>query len=255
MRISFIWLLLSLLIEPASAQEIKMSQTAPLEQIYGESMEDDALLPMNDLDMDFGYALYETTVNVGEENPTLTVENIRDYAVVYIDNQLQGYLKASKKDLATKLSPGIHKLSIYVENIGRITYGPEILDNSKGIYGSITLGDSELKDWKMTPLNVKECTINSLSFTENSSSIPCFHKGNVSIDNPTQATFLNISGWGMGEVWINEQYLGAYWEENAERTLAIPAGTLVEGSNEVIVFELKNNEQTSMSLIDKPIFK
>ena len=35
----------------------------------------------------------------------------------------------------TNLPIGIHKLSIYTENIGRITYGPEILDNSKGIYG------------------------------------------------------------------------------------------------------------------------
>lgn len=51
-----------------------MSQTAPLEQVYGETVEDDALLPMNELDMDFGYALYETTVDVEEENPTLTIE-------------------------------------------------------------------------------------------------------------------------------------------------------------------------------------
>ena len=28
-------------------------------------------------------ALYETTVDVEEENPTLTIENVRDYAVVY----------------------------------------------------------------------------------------------------------------------------------------------------------------------------
>ena len=29
---------------------------------------------MNELDMDFGYALYETTVDVEEENPTLTMK-------------------------------------------------------------------------------------------------------------------------------------------------------------------------------------
>lgn len=57
-----------------SSTRDKMSQTAPLEQVYGETVEDDALLPMNELDMDFGYALYETTVDVEEENPTLTIE-------------------------------------------------------------------------------------------------------------------------------------------------------------------------------------
>ena len=64
-----------------------------------------------------------------------------------------------------------------------------------------------------------------------------------------------MSGWGMGEVWINGQYLGAYWEENTEKTLEIPAGALIAGNNEIVVFELKNNEQASMTLTDKPIFK
>ena len=65
----------------SSTRDKKCHKTAPLEQVYGETVEDDALLPMNELDMDFGYALYETTVDVEEENPTLTIENVRDYAV------------------------------------------------------------------------------------------------------------------------------------------------------------------------------
>ena len=95
MKLFLLWVLLLLPVGPAAAQEIKMSQTAPLEQVYGETVEDDALLPMNELDMDFGYALYETTVDVEEENPTLTIENVRDYAVVYADGNLQGYLNDS----------------------------------------------------------------------------------------------------------------------------------------------------------------
>lgn len=102
MKLFLLWALLLLPVGPAAAQEIKMSQTAPLEQVYGETVEDDALLPMNELDMDFGYALYETTVDVEEENPTLTIENVRDYAVVYADGKLQGYLKDSSKSLKTK---------------------------------------------------------------------------------------------------------------------------------------------------------
>ena len=176
MKLFLLWALLLLPVGPAAAQEIKMSQTAPLEQVYGETVEDDALLPMNELDMDFGYALYETTVDVEEENPTLTIENVRDYAVVYADGKLQGYLKDSSKSLKTNLPIGIHKLSIYTENIGRITYGPEILDNSKGIYGSITLGKTDLEGWKMTPLEIKECDVAGITFKEGTSSIPCFRK-------------------------------------------------------------------------------
>ena len=43
-----------------------------------------------------------------EENPTLTIENVRDYAVVYADGKLQGYLKDSSKSLSL-----IHILPIY----------------------------------------------------------------------------------------------------------------------------------------------
>ena len=94
-----------------------------------------------------------------------------------------------------------------------------------------------------------------ITFKEGTSSIPCFRKGCVTVSNPAQETFLDVSGWGMGEVWINGQYLGAYWEENAEKTLEIPTGALIAGNNEIVVFELKNNEQASMTLTDKPIFK
>ena len=107
MKLFLLWALLLLPVGPAAAQEIKMSQTAPLEQVYGETVEDDALLPMNELDMDFGYALYETTVDVEEENPTLTIENVRDYAAVYADGKLQGYLKDSSKSLKTNIDQHI----------------------------------------------------------------------------------------------------------------------------------------------------
>ena len=34
-----------------------------------------------------------------------------------------------------------------------------------------------------------------------------------------------------------------------------PGDALIAGNNEIVVFELKNNEQASMTLTDKPIFK
>jgi len=40
-------------------------------------------------------------------------------------------------------------LRIYAENIGRITYGPEILDNLKGLFGRITLDGEALSGWKI----------------------------------------------------------------------------------------------------------
>ncbi len=79
---SFSLILGLLFMTSVSAQEIQMSETASLEQIYGEVQEAQELLPMNELGIEFGYALYETTVTAGEKNPVLALENVRDYASV-----------------------------------------------------------------------------------------------------------------------------------------------------------------------------
>ena len=59
---SFSFILSLLFLTSVSAQEIQMSETASLEQIYGEVQEAEELLPMNELGLEFGYALYEATI-------------------------------------------------------------------------------------------------------------------------------------------------------------------------------------------------
>lgn len=54
---SFSLILGLLFMTSVSAQEIQMSETASLEQIYGEVQEAQELLPMNELGIEFGYAL------------------------------------------------------------------------------------------------------------------------------------------------------------------------------------------------------
>lgn len=94
---SFSFILSLLFLTSVSAQEIQMSETASLEQIYGEVQEAEELLPMNELGIEFGYALYEATITAEEENPVLMVENVRDYAAVYVDGKLQGWMTEEKK--------------------------------------------------------------------------------------------------------------------------------------------------------------
>ena len=57
MKLFLLWVLFLLLpVGPAAAQD-KMSQTSSKwNKFHGETVADDALLPMNELDMDFGYA-------------------------------------------------------------------------------------------------------------------------------------------------------------------------------------------------------
>ena len=239
----------------AGAQEIPMTATASLQSAYGETVESESLLPFNNLDIEFGYMLYQTQLTINETDALLEVENVRDYAVVYLDHMLQGTLTDSRKRLHLPASPGTYTLRLYVENIGRITYGPEILDNFKGLFGSISLDGEEIRDWVITQLKVRDCSPGNWVFSdEKENKLPAFHRGSFQMD-AVRDSYLDISGWGMGEVWINDNYIGSYWEEEKQQSIQVPADILLPGSNEVVVFELKNNNQEAMRLSEKPVFK
>jgi beta-galactosidase len=232
-----------------------MSRSASLEQVYGDVTESENLLPFNDLNMEFGYVLYQAEIKVKPEETLLELENVRDYAVVYLNDKLQGTVTDDHKKLTLNISPGTYTLKLYAENIGRITYGPEILDNSRGLFGSININGAEIENWTIIPLGIKSCDVNSLQFSsQNTNGAPSFHKGYFDITEPEE-TYLNISGWGMGEVWINGAYLGSYWEEEKQQSIQIPANILVKGKNEVVIFDLKNNKQELLRLSGKPLFK
>lgn len=246
---------LFLLTNVLHSQEIRMSQKASLEQVYGEVTESESLLPFNDLGIEFGYVLYQAEINIESEDIVLQLENVRDYAVVYLNDELQGTVTDNRKKLTLNAASGKYTLKLYAENIGRITYGPEILDNSKGLFGSINLDGEEIANWTITILGIKDCDVNNLQFEDKSeNSLPSFHKGSFEIAEPKD-TYLDISGWGMGEVWINGQYSGSYWEEEKQQSIQIPSSVLVKGKNELVVFDLKNNEQEILRLSDTPVFK
>ncbi|NDV79182.1 hypothetical protein [Dysgonomonas sp. 511] len=237
------------------AQEIKMTQTASLEQVYGETLEENTPMPFDELDMENGYILYQVEIDTETKDALLEVDNIRDFAAVYINGSLQGTLTDSQRKLELNVPPGKYTLCLYVENIGRITYGPEILDNSKGLFGSVFIDGAEITGWKMTELKIKETDVTTLTFNETAADkSPAFFKGEFDIDAPKDC-YLDISGWGMGEVWINGIYAGSFWEGEKQQSIQIPSSALNSEKNYVVVFDIKNNGAGSMKLVDSPVFK
>ncbi len=240
---------------PAQEQTVRLSETADLEQVYADSQRSNQLLAMNDLNMEFGYVLYSFVVrSESGRQASLQLENIRDYAAVYVNNILAGTLTDEHKSLTLDLPEGESTVGLYVENIGRITYGPEILDNSKGLFGKALLDGTEIQEWQITSLNIRDCEVANLKFSPGSAlKLPGFYRGYVTIDKPEQS-YLDITGWGMGEVWVNGQHLGSYWEEEAQKSIPMPAAVLKKGKNEVVVFDLKNNGVDSIRVTNQPVF-
>ena len=101
---------------------------------------------------------------------------------------------------------------------------------------------------------IRDCDVEELQFTPcQTKQSPCFYRGTFEIETPTDI-FLDTSGWGMGEVWINGQYIGSIWENITQRTIPVPAAILAKGINRVVVFVLKNNCRQVVRLSEKAIF-
>lgn len=238
-----------------SAQMIRMTEKASINQIYGDTYQSEELMSMNELGIDLGYVLYESTISTDKYETELKIENVRDFAMIYIDGKPIGDMTGENNSISFQVDSGNHRLQIYVENIGRITYGPEIMDNSRGLFGEAFLNETPIKNWEMTILKVKDSDISNLQYSNCIENLmPGFYKGTFIIETPHD-TNIDISSWGMGEIWINNQYVGSYWNENTEQSVAIPISVLNKGENNIIIFELKNITDSTIKLSDKPIFK
>lgn len=251
-------LFLFLLAGDAISQNISIdfTETAPLEQVYGKAVQSPNLISFNDLNIEFGYVLYQTEIDVETENKALLqVENVRDYAAIYINDKYVGSITSEKNNISISLSPGKSVLKLYVENIGRITYGPEILDNSKGLFGKVTFDKKPLNNWTIIPLKVKGYDIHNLTFNSTESRIyPCFLKATFPLEN-IKDYHLDLTGWGMVEVWVNNKYAGSYWEEEAQKSIPLPQSIFIKGKNEIVLYEMKPNEILKVCLTDNPVFK
>jgi beta-galactosidase len=85
-----------------------------------------------------------------------------------------------------------------------------------------------------------------------SANTPVLRKGSFQINNVGD-TYLDMSNWGKGSVWVNGHHLGRYWNVGPQQTVYVPIEWLKKGRNEVVVFELLKPSQTILKGIDKPI--
>jgi beta-galactosidase len=211
--------------------------------------------PMEYLNQDYGFILYRTKL-VGEHSGRLTITDLHDYANIYVDDKYLGALDRAKKEESIEIPasrPAAGRLDILVEAMGRINYGDRLIDR-KGITDRVTLGRMTLMDWEVFPLPLDERFLAALKFAADrpggsdggrsaggasSAGIrpAMFFRGRFGLKE-TGDTYLDMSGWSKGVVWVNGHNLGRYWEIGPQRRLFCPAPFLKKGENEVLVFDL-----------------
>jgi beta-galactosidase GanA len=134
-------------------------------------------------------------------------------------------------------------LEILVEGMGRINYGQSMIDR-KGITDRVTLNGMTLMNWQVYNLSLDDAFIGGLkrSYPDTARRGYFFH-GTFSCGAPAD-TYIDMSGYEKGVVWVNGHNLGRYWNIGPQQRLYCPAPWLKKGGNEILVFDLHRREPT-----------
>ncbi|MBR5519952.1 MAG: beta-galactosidase, partial [Clostridia bacterium] len=213
-------------------------------------------MTMEELGVDFGYTLYETVIDYAVEDRPLEIDPIRDRVHIFLDGKLVGIKERDRRDDEVRINVpkgGSVKLSLLVENMGRVNYGITMSDNNKGLPGGARLGQQYLFGWTIYPLPMDD--LSKLPFGEVPSEVsgPIFLKGDLVIEGEPADTFLRPEGFTKGFIMVNGFNLGRYFNPaGPQKTLYLPAPLLREGHNEIIVFESDGFEAPVISSEAEP---
>jgi beta-galactosidase len=203
--------------------------------------------PMEEYGQDFGMIVYETTL-IGRKSGTLTVTEVHDYATVFVDGKYIG--KLDRRDSVNTLAlPRTESaspvLTILVEGMGRINFAQAMIDR-KGITDRATLDGMTLMNWRVFPLPLKDDFVKRLAEGKVDERPGIFFKGSFDLAE-TADTFVDLSGYQKGVVWVNGHNLGRYWNIGPQQRLYCPAGWLKRGANEIVVFDLHQLQAAPVS--------
>ena len=206
-------------------------------------------MTMEELNQDYGFVLYRTKIPAVTQELPLTVSEVRDRALIWTDGHYRGLIDRStgQVDEITVFAPQTDiQLDILVENLGRINYGPLILDE-KGIVGRVSVGLQNLYDYTMYPLSLKD--LSGLDYRAATiEDKPTFYKGTLTVEEP-QDTFIDLRGFEKGCVFVNGFMIGRYWSKGPYCSLYIPAPLLNNGQNTIEIFELEKADRLTVRFI------
>ncbi|MGN8056376.1 glycoside hydrolase family 35 protein [Pedobacter sp. 22163] len=233
----------------------KLGNKVALFNVLPKAVKNATPLTFEDLSQDYGYVLYRTTIKGGKKGE-LQIKQLRDYALIFINQKRAGILdrRLNQNTLALTLPKGDVQLDVFVENMGRVNFGKYLLENKKGITEQVTFDGVEVKNWSMYgfPFNNINGYTAKAALSKQSGNGPTLQKGSFQISTVAD-TYLDMTDWGKGVVWVNGHNLGKYWAIGPQQTLYIPQEWLKKGKNDIAVLELIKPDQNILKAIGQPI--
>ncbi|WP_162304563.1 glycoside hydrolase family 35 protein [Maribellus luteus] len=200
---------------------------------------------MEEIGQDFGFILYKTTLDSWLDG-TMTLNEVHDYAWIYLDGKLIGEVNRNKSNWDIQLPDNLERgaeLLILVEAMGRNNFGSQLFD-SKGITNRVDFNYVFTQmNWEIYPLPMDYEYVSSLEYKKDIvvNNEPSFYRGEFELSEVGD-TYLDLRAWGKGVVWVNGHNLGRYWNIGPQYDLYVPDCWLKEGKNEIIIFETSKSD-------------
>ena len=231
--------------------QVELREVAALDDLLGKPVHSEQPLPMEALGQSYGFVLYRTPVPKALKG-LLEINEVRDYAVVFQGVRNLGVLdrRLKQNSLAVDLEGGA-PLAILVENMGRVNFGPRLVDDRKGIVGQVKLAGSTLTGWENYAMPMRD--LSHLRFSFSNPRVPAFLRGQFELSSLGD-TFLDMRGWGKGYVWVNGHNLGRYWRIGPQQSMFLPATWLNQGTNSVVVLELDPSDHRTLQGARDPVW-
>jgi beta-galactosidase len=227
--------------------EIKLTASASVWDNLPAAIQSPQPKPMEMLGQKGGFILYRTKL-IGHKKGKLRITELHDYATVFVDGKYIGKLDRAKAESIIEIPASASanpQLDILVEGMGRINFAEYMIDR-KGITDRVSLNGMTLMDWQIFTLPFDEKDVQNLKFASGENTKPgLFFKGEFELA-VVGDTYLDVSQWEKGVVWVNGHNLGRYWNIGPQKQLYCPAPFLKKGKNEIVIFDLHQLEAKSV---------
>ncbi|WP_294328981.1 beta-galactosidase [uncultured Sphingomonas sp.] len=171
----------------------------------------------------------------------LRIAGLHDEALVLLEGQVIGWLSrvaAAKAPDAVQLPARAvaQRLDILVYPFGRVNYGHYMSDR-KGILGAVQLNGVALRGWEVRGLPLDARHLDAMRATPRKFGPALLHEATVVLPRVGD-TFIDMTGWGTGFVWVNDRLLGRHCRLGPQTALYCPASWLRSGPNRINVLDL-----------------
>lgn len=207
--------------------------------------------PMEYYGQNQGFIVYRTKL-IGHKSGRLKIWEPHDYALVYLDGQFIDTVYRDGGNWEVQLpktNSAIPELTIVVEGMGHINFAQFMIDR-KGITDRVTLNGMTLMNWQTQLLPVDEAFMQqpfpkAVSATKQNGDFR-FFTGEFSLTE-TGDTYLDLSGYSKGVVFVNGRLLGRYWNLGPQYRLYCPATWLKKGQNKIVVMDLHQSTAAAIA--------